>query len=322
MVYVYFDSDSETSDIDVLEEQDAPPLGEQDQEEIEEETSVQQHTHVLICPDHSILSRYVHNHSDNLDIETGYITDGSYVTPLHIPALIVGHTHTRIGVYTSSTTKLSLPVTVSYHVNPVFNIQPIKPVGSLCLAKYITYIRNSMNVDDLCPSGFAYTTRLDGIDDAPLTLGYSSSVAKYQSYHISYYDKSKSYVVPVSCPSKRYRSPCGLGSTMVSNSIVLMYPDVNQYLVDTLYREPKKEHVGFLCVCSSSSSAALKGLVRYACSGTVCRCYNMGIDSVLKEIHDTLLETGCKCKTAGVWIHIAGLQCMLCDTCVVKKRRY
>jgi hypothetical protein len=64
---------------------------------------------------------------------------------------------------------------------------------------------------------------------------------------------------------------------MVVNSIVLMYPDVNQYLIDSESRRPTIDQIGFLCCTSSSPSAALKGLIRYTVTGTVCRCYNKGV---------------------------------------------
>ena len=98
------------------------------------------------------------------------------------------------------------------------------------------------------------------------------------------------YNVPTSCPDKRYSAPCGLGPTMVANSVVLTYPDVNQYLIEPAQREPHVSQIGFLCACSSSSSAALKGLVRYTCTGTVCRCYNMGVDEVLSNMCDKLTK--------------------------------
>ena len=63
----------------------------------------------------------------------------------------------------------------------------------------------------------------------------------------------------MSCPNKRYTAPCGAGSTMVTNSVVLMYPHINQYLIKPEQRMPHEHEIGFLCQSSSSSSAALKG---------------------------------------------------------------
>ena len=113
--------------------------------------------------------------------------------------------------------------------------------------------------------------------DSPLTLGHKGFPGKYENMVLYINDGSRCYEVPTSCPDKRYSAPCGLGSMKVTNSVVLMFPDVNQYLVGPQQRQPQEHETGFLCQWSSSSCAALKGMVRYTFTGTLCRCYNMGV---------------------------------------------
>lgn len=43
--------------------------------------------------------------------------------------------------------------------------------------------------------------------------------------------KNKKYDVHTWFPDKRYRSACGIETTMYNNNVVLTHPGVNQYLV-------------------------------------------------------------------------------------------
>ncbi len=58
------------------------------------------------------------------------------------------------------------------------------------------------------------------------------TVAHFASSEVTSRGPRGVYKVPSGCPSKRYRTPCGLGSTLLSNNVVLMHPDVPQYLVE------------------------------------------------------------------------------------------
>ena len=112
------------------------------------------------------------------------------------------------------------------------------------------------------------------IIDPPFVCGHHSFSLALSRLNLTLYKDSKCYTaVPTSCPKARYKHPCGLGSTMIVNNVVLMYPDVNQYMIPGNLRAPTQDQVGILCPCSSSSSASLKGLERYVTSGVVCRCY-------------------------------------------------
>jgi hypothetical protein len=41
------------------------------------------------------------------------------------------------------------------------------------------------------------------------------------------------------------------GVDLVANSVVLMYPDIQQYMVPTDLRTSDESYLGFLCCCSS-----------------------------------------------------------------------
>ena len=113
--------------------------------------------------------------------------------------------------------------------------------------------------------------------DAPISIGYARFMDILRDVKLSITRGRNTYTVPTDCPANRYTTPTGLGQTMGVNSVVLMYLHINQYLLDADARRPTMEDRGFLCVSCSSSSAALKGIVRYCASGTVCRCYNMRV---------------------------------------------
>ena len=265
---------------------------------------------------HCTLSQYVSEHTQGHAINTGWLTDGPYIVPLHLPVAVVGHRHKRIAVCDTGTTKLPLVVTVSYLLSPIFGPDTLYRRGCPGLCAALNYIVECMNTDDLRPSGFLLSVDLTGTPDSPLTCGYEAFLSKYSDVLLTVAHESKLYKVPITCPTKRYKRPCGLGSTMFTNSVVLMYPDVNQYMVSTQDRAPDQNQIGFLCPCSSSSSAALKGLVRFVCTGTVCRCYNMGVKDVLLQISDTLTLTGCSCVSPSITVSVAGLRYSICEECM------
>lgn len=297
---------------DILELDDDSHLGDDANYDVVQPQSV----HRLMHRGHATLSNYMHCHIHGVDINTGYINDGRYITPLHVPSVVVGHTHQRIAVCDTGTTKLALLVTTSYMVSLMFQLECKHRFGSRGLAEALTYIDTQMETDDLRPPGFIMGVNVDLESDSPLTLGHKEFPVRYENVTLDIVEGSHRYAVPMSCPNKRYLAPCGLGSTMVSNSVVLMFPDVNQYLIKPEQRQPHEHEIGFLCQSSSSSSAALKGLVRYVCTGTVCRCYNMGIGKVMRDLHGKLLDRECACEDATVSISIAGLSYMICSACL------
>jgi hypothetical protein len=153
-------------------------------------------------------------------------------------------------------------------------------------------------------------------DDGAVVAAHYIFPEKYNDTTLVLQENDQCYEVPTSCPNKRYNAPCGLGSTMLANRVVLTYPDVNQYLVEPTEQAPQRSEICFLCSCSSSTFAALKGLVRYTCSGTLCRCYNMGVDVVLQTICDRLNTEQCSCSDRIHTISIAGIQHSICLSCI------
>jgi hypothetical protein len=135
------------------------------------------------------------------------------------------------------------------------------------------------------------------IIDPPFVCGHNSFPLAHSRLNLTLYKDSKCCTVPTLCPKARYKHPCGLGSTVIVNNVVLMYPDVNQYYMipGNLSRAPTtQDQVAILCPCSSSSSASQKGLEQYVTSGVVCRCYYMmGIRSVLQKLCTDVPVSGC-----------------------------
>jgi hypothetical protein len=119
------------------------------------------------------------------------------------------------------------------------------------------------------------------------------------------------------CNTKNYRRPCGLGPTLVSNNVVLMYPDVQQYLVSLKLREPKMSDIGFLCCCSSSSSASMKGTIRYLASGDVIRSYKAGTRAHMEEIIRYFAKLNCPCQEPMYTAHIFGIDIDMCKDCMI-----
>jgi hypothetical protein len=81
--------------------------------------------HRLLHPEHCTLSAYIAAHTHGYEVNTGYLGEGKYVSPLHIPALVVGHRHSRVAVCDTGTTKLPLAVITSYMVNIATRSLPI-----------------------------------------------------------------------------------------------------------------------------------------------------------------------------------------------------
>ena len=84
-------------------------------------------------------------------------------------------------------------------------------------------------------------------------------------------------------------------------------------------RAPTRDQVGILCPCSTSLSASLKGLERYVASGVVCRCYHMGVRSVLQLVCIRLLPvSACVCSLDGTQqcdVCVAGIHSSVCIEC-------
>ena len=60
----------------------------------------------LLHPGHCTLSAYISSHETGIETNTGYISNDNYVSPLHVPAIVVGHRHSRVAVCNTGTTTL------------------------------------------------------------------------------------------------------------------------------------------------------------------------------------------------------------------------
>ena len=70
-------------------------------------------------------------------------------------------------------------------------------------------------------------------------------------------------------------------------------------------------------MASGSSSAALKGLVRYTVCGSVCRCYSMGVHECISDLANYLMTIDCPCTDVkgGHTYNIAGTTFVTCTDC-------
>lgn len=272
----------------------------------------------VIDPEHNILCRYISEHSHGVILTNGYVGRHRYVTPLHVPAMVVGHSHRRVAVNQSSTTKVGVEVVITSRLSTPHRYN--SPKGTKVLSSILLLIDSHMTHNDINPPEFdvCISVMKDCSDiNAPITLAYSEFVNRLKDTPMQLYHDRKIYTIPTDCPSTRYRTPIGLASTMNVNSVILTYPQVNQYLVSAELREPVMEEKGFLCMCSGASSAALKGLIRYCVSGTVCRCYKMGVGSSMRGLSKILEDMDCMCVRVGCsFVYVAGVRIALCERCV------
>jgi hypothetical protein len=200
-----------------------------------------------LCPDDNVLSRYISEHTSGNSTSTGFLGHGPCITPLHVIPLVPVSTSIRVGVHASGTTKLGTTLAVSYHLAiPKFSGGVS---GGYMLSELLDYINESMVQCDITPRGFQTNTRAvvgDYPDLTPLTLGYGATSDLLRDVNIQRVVDGQAYIVPSTCPDKRYKVPCWLGSSMLMNSIVLMYPNVAQYLLSGEHRQPHREQLGFL----------------------------------------------------------------------------
>ena len=164
-------------------------------------------------------------------------------------SLIVGHVHKRIGVCDTGTTKVATHVYVDYNARTLCSKASSGVTGSVALAQCIVSIHNSMLSNQLAPDGFEVNVRTIGVSNSPLVCGNAEFVKQYDTHELQVSLDDKVYTTSTSCPNTRYRAPCGLGSTLSVNSLVLMYPDINQYMVSSEDRCPESREIGFFVLC-------------------------------------------------------------------------
>ena len=133
-------------------------------------------------------------------------------------------------------------------------------------------------------------------------------------------DGNGAYHVPTTCDVTKYPAPCGLGSTLGCNTTVLMYPDVQQYLVPSQLRVCDDSHIGFLCCYSSPSSASSKGMIRFLASKVVIRCYYMGVRDHVLRLIQVLESRNCPCIKPVNNVHIFCRKFPVCQECLTTIR--
>jgi RNA polymerase Rpb2, domain 6 len=272
-------------------------------------------------PGSCVLSRYIGEYRTGSPIETGFLGDQRYVIPLHLSSIVPGHSNLRVAVCDTGSTRVGELVQVVSHISG--SICPSHITGTTAMCNLIDIVNTSMQTNDILPECFdiAVTKHIDGVnqvDRAPITLNHQDMVARLKGLSLQYIGSRGLYHVPLGCPDKRYKVPCGLGSTLVSNNVVLMYPNVPQYLVSEEHRRPTEDQLGFLCCVSSSTSASLKGLVRYAVCDIVCRCYNCGVGDEMVELSHMLKSRECDCASgeSHVQLMVAGVAVLICGECM------
>ncbi len=62
-------------------------------------------------------------------------------------------------------------------------------------------------------------------DDCPITVGCKYSLSAMSTQSIVCNKDTKKFYVPTTCPEHRFRAPSGLGSTMVTNSGIMKFPE-------------------------------------------------------------------------------------------------
>ena len=106
-----------------------------------------------------------------------------------------------------------------------------------------------------------------------------------------------------------------MGSTLYCNTVVIKYPNVEQYLVTAKNRRPCDAETAFLCCASVSSFASSKGLIRHVASGTVCRSYQAGTKECLQDLLELLDQESCVCNESKHRVSFGGVRIKMCDDC-------
>ena len=193
-------------------------------------------------PGSSPLCRFLAEHGTQNCVENGYVGSKGYVIPLHLISIVPGHTVSRVGVCNTGTTRLGEKVGIQCYLNDVANDDTLS--GSIVLSDILKSVHTSMSANDVLPQQFSTRATSNArsgvspIDMAPITLGCEDNVTTLRGLEVKVYGNRGQYVVPLDCPAKRYKVPSGLGATLIANNVVLMYPNVPQYLIPESERKP------------------------------------------------------------------------------------
>lgn len=156
-----------------------------------------------------------------------------------------GHITKRLAISTTETTMNSIEVNVKcYMPRPTSGPSSARELLVSCMSCVVT----AMDKNEFVPFDPVVTkcSETEELANDPLSLGNRVSLQSMSSTSLHTYHEDKTYSVPTTCGSKNYRRPYGLGSTLACNSVVLMYPDVQQYMVPSELRVSESRHLGFL----------------------------------------------------------------------------
>jgi hypothetical protein len=279
-----------------------------------------------------VLSEYLSSSRDSKLHVHGMTTTDQYTIPLHVLSVVPGHTTKRIAVHRTRKTKRSCDVMVSFKLK---GSKVNKGIGKAAFLDRLSVAHRSMADNPYAPREFELNVydRFavgEGYGDAPLSLGTETSIRELSLTTISTVHAGSTYTVPTTAPKFRFRKSVGLGSTLVNNTVVMMYPDVEQYMVSSEHRTPREQHVGFLCCTSSSSSAASKGLVRHTASEVECRTMNDNFNDCLHDLYMIVENLSCSCGTVdsnvygddtktnfnSTMVYVMGCPIPMCYMCV------
>jgi hypothetical protein len=235
---------------------------------------------------------------------------------LHYLSSVPGHSLERLALHRTLTTQTCRVILVKC----TWKKSLIKyEGGSLGLCHFLDDLVQDLEQDCYCPPSFETVCvpleqGTEPANVAPITVGCELSLRAMSNMRITHDDGNITYTVPVECPLHRFRSPVGLGSTLVGNSVVMKFPGVAQYLIPETMRVPQPKDVGFLCCCSSSTSASLKGIIRYTVSGTECRVFSLGVNECFRQMIG-VFTCGCKdehVESDYITLEIAGIEFRVC----------
>ena len=237
---------------------------------------------------------------------------------MHILPIVPGHKHVRIAIRSTETTVNELKVSVTCYMSYG---STLLYTGSKALSRILSKVIIAMDNNEFCPfKPLVEVCNHSGINpyNCPLSLGCRHSVDNLSSTSIEVRASDGIYHVPNGCDTKNYRRPCGLGSTLVANNVVLMYPNVLQCLVSSEMRQCDTTDTGFLCCSSSPSSASSKGMIRYLVPGVVIRSYMMGVRDQMMLLSSEMDSLSCQCSSTYIIIKLFGNAIGLCESCYVR----